>query len=61
MIKPSNTIKQRLLTHESKMSQEELWYTTQFVDLLDKALNLAPDKRLTVKEALVHPFIIGKK
>ena len=33
---------------------------THFVDFLDKALNLNPEKRLSVKDALVHPFIYGK-
>ncbi|KAJ3348373.1 U4/U6 small nuclear ribonucleoprotein prp4, partial [Kappamyces sp. JEL0680] len=32
----------------------------QFIDLLDKCLDLNPDKRLTVKEALAHPFITSK-
>lgn len=42
------------------MAQDELRTVTHFVDFLDKALNLNPDKRLSVKEALVHPFVYGK-
>jgi len=29
----------------------------QLVDLLDKMMHLDPDKRITAKEALRHPFI----
>ncbi|CAG8781024.1 12961_t:CDS:1, partial [Racocetra fulgida] len=39
------------------MTDEELRLLTAFVDLLDKCLNLNPEKRLTVKEALMHPFV----
>lgn len=31
-----------------------------FKDLLDKMFVLDPDKRLTVSQALSHPFITGK-
>jgi len=31
-----------------------------FKDLLDKIFVLDPDKRLTVSQALNHPFITGK-
>lgn len=29
-----------------------------FADFLDKCLHLIPEKRLTVKEALSHPFVV---
>ena len=32
-----------------------------FVDLLDKCLNLNPEKRCTPNEALKHPFITRAK
>lgn len=31
-----------------------------FKDLLDKIFTLDPEKRLTVSQALAHPFITGK-
>ena len=41
------------------MPEDELRLVTNFVDFLEKALNLNPEKRLTVQEALIHPFIYG--
>ena len=35
------------------------WLVLQLKDLLDKMLTLDPTKRITVKEALSHPFITG--
>ena len=32
-----------------------------FVDLLDRCLNLNPEKRCTPNEALKHPFIMRSK
>jgi len=34
---------------------------SSFVDLLDRCLNLNPDKRCTPAEALKHPFIMRSK
>jgi serine/threonine-protein kinase PRP4 len=36
---------------------EEAKKLTQLVDLLDKALILDPARRLTVQQALAHPFL----
>ncbi|CAG8539108.1 24574_t:CDS:10 [Dentiscutata erythropus] len=58
--KPTRDLKTRLLSKTSHMTDEELRLLTAFVDLLDKCLNLNPEKRLTVKEALMHPFVTGK-
>ena len=33
---------------------------TNFKDLLEKVFVLDPDKRMTVSQALTHPFITGK-
>lgn len=33
---------------------------SNFKDLLDKIFALDPDKRITVSQALAHPFITGK-
>ncbi|KAH6580166.1 hypothetical protein BASA61_005287 [Batrachochytrium salamandrivorans] len=61
LIKPTKELKQRLLVGIGKLSEEEQWLMNQFVDLLDRMLNLSPERRLTVKEALSHPFIVGSK
>ena len=58
--KPVRDLKTRLLSRTSHMTDEEIRLLTAFVDLLDKCLNLNPEKRLTVREALMHPFVTGK-
>lgn len=45
------------MSDTSKMTEEDRVFLTQFVDLLEKALHLNPEKRLSVKEALTHPFL----
>ena len=58
--KPSRDLRQRLVPPSSvKMKDDESKLLMSFVDLLDKCLALDPSKRLTPKEALVHPFIRG--
>ena len=42
-----------------KLKDEENKLLMSFVDLLDKCLVLDPTKRITPKEALIHPFIRG--
>lgn len=58
--KPTRDMKTRLLSKTSNMTDEETRLLNAFVDLLDKCLNLNPEKRITVREALLHPFITGK-
>jgi serine/threonine-protein kinase PRP4 len=58
--KPTRDMKTRLLSKTSNMKDEETRLLNAFVDLLDKCLNLNPEKRITVREALLHPFITGK-
>ncbi|CAG8465721.1 12007_t:CDS:10 [Ambispora gerdemannii] len=58
--KPTRDLKMRLLSKTSHMMDEDFRLLTAFVDLLEKCLNLNPEKRLTVREALLHPFITGK-
>lgn len=43
-----------------RMSEGEFSKVDQFVDFLHKALNLNPEKRLSVEQALAHPFIVEK-
>ncbi|KAI9328027.1 kinase-like domain-containing protein [Zopfochytrium polystomum] len=57
--KPTRDLKSRLMSYASGSTEEELKLVLQFVDFLERCLHLGPDKRLTVKEALAHPFIIG--
>uniref|UniRef100_H2ZIC8 Protein kinase domain-containing protein n=1 Tax=Ciona savignyi TaxID=51511 RepID=H2ZIC8_CIOSA len=44
----------------SRMPEEQLRKLNQLVDMLDKALCLDPAKRLTVNQALIHPFVQEK-
>lgn len=43
----------------AKANDEESKTVLAFVDLLDKCLSLDPSKRITARDALVHPFIRG--
>lgn len=42
-----------------KLKDDELKLVMSFIDLLDKCLSLDPARRISPKEALVHPFIRG--
>ncbi|KZZ95693.1 Protein kinase-like domain protein [Ascosphaera apis ARSEF 7405] len=56
--KPTKDLKSRLIGKESgRMSDADAKELNLFVDLLDKCLNLNPEKRCTPAEALKHPFI----
>ncbi|KAI0806674.1 kinase-like protein [Fomes fomentarius] len=58
--KPTRDLRQRLMPPSLvKLKDEESKLLVSFVDLLDKCLVLDPAKRMTPKEALVHPFIRG--
>ncbi|KAA1475862.1 kinase-like protein [Dentipellis sp. KUC8613] len=58
--KPSRDLRARLMPSASaQMKDDERKLLTSFVDLLDKCLALDPARRITPKEALVHPFIRG--
>ncbi|OCH86177.1 kinase-like protein [Obba rivulosa] len=59
MTKPVRDLRQRLMPSSVKMKDDEAKLLSSFVDLLDKCLALDPAKRITPKEALVHPFIRG--
>ncbi|KAI8093060.1 kinase-like domain-containing protein [Halteromyces radiatus] len=64
VVKPSKDIKARIMSAGSALNhgvtEEEGRLLLAFVDFLDKCLVLSPDRRMTAKEALVHPFITGK-
>lgn len=59
IVKPVKDLKSRIAP-SSKASPDEIRLISSFIDLLEKSLHLNPEKRLTPKEALAHPFITGK-
>jgi serine/threonine-protein kinase PRP4 len=42
-----------------KMKDDELKQMLSFVDLLEKCLQLDPARRITPRDALLHPFLSG--
>ena len=68
LVLPFQTIKRLLLNIKPKdigsiimgSPGEDPKMLADFKDLLDKMFVLDPDKRLTVSQALSHPFITGK-
>ncbi|KAL0566411.1 U4/U6 small nuclear ribonucleoprotein prp4 [Marasmius crinis-equi] len=58
--KPTRDLRSRLMPPASvKMKEDESKLLLSFIDLLDKCLALDPARRITPKEALIHPFIRG--
>lgn len=60
--KATRDLRSRLMPHSSvqaKMKEDELKQLQQFVDLLDKCMNLDPVRRISPREALLHPFVTG--
>jgi serine/threonine-protein kinase PRP4 len=58
--KPSRDLRARLMPPASaQIKEDERKLLAAFVDLLDRCLALDPARRITPKEALVHPFIRG--
>ncbi|OXM80593.1 serine/threonine-protein kinase PRP4 [Cryptococcus neoformans Bt63] len=58
----SKDLRSRLVPSSSvqlKMKDDELKQLLSLVDLLDKCLQLDPAKRLTPRDALLHPFVAG--
>ena len=43
------------------MAEAEAKELSLFIDLLDRCLNVNPEKRCTPAEALKHPFILKAK
>ncbi|KAF7725941.1 hypothetical protein EC973_009178 [Apophysomyces ossiformis] len=61
IVKPTRDIKSRIMAASSAgVTEEEGRLLLAFIDFLDRCLVLTPDKRMTPKEALNHPFITGK-
>lgn len=61
LTKPTRDLKTRLMANAKGMSDSELKELNLFVDLLDRCLNLNPEKRCTPNDALKHPFITRTK
>jgi serine/threonine-protein kinase PRP4 len=59
--KPIRDLKTRLMANVKGMGDAEMKELHLFVDLLDRCLNLNPEKRITPAEALRHPFIVRTK
>ena len=59
--KPSRDLKTRLMGSLKGMNDAETKEVNLFVDLLERCLNLNPEKRCTPAEALKHPFIMRQK
>ncbi|KAK5046325.1 hypothetical protein LTR84_008469 [Exophiala bonariae] len=59
--KPVKDLRSRLIPKDKKINEQERKEMELFVDLLDKCLDLRPEKRITPIDALKHPFIIKAK
>jgi serine/threonine-protein kinase PRP4 len=59
-VKSGRDIRARIFGVAGNVNTESTALLNHFVDFLDKALQINPEKRLNVKEALSHPFITGK-
>ncbi|KAL8992406.1 MAG: hypothetical protein Q9188_007593 [Gyalolechia gomerana] len=59
--KPTRDLRSRLLANARDMPDGEIKELYSFIDLLDRCLNLNPEKRCTPAEALKHPFITKAK
>lgn len=58
--KPSRDLRSRLVPPASaKLKDDETKMVLAFIDLLDKCLALDPTRRLTPRDALMHPFVRG--
>ncbi|RMD39526.1 hypothetical protein DV735_g5597, partial [Chaetothyriales sp. CBS 134920] len=59
--KPVRDLRSRLLPRDKRVDEAERREVDLFLDLLDKCLDLRPEKRITPNEALKHPFILRTK
>ena len=59
--KPVRDLRSRLVPKGKKMDEQERKELEMFLDLLDKCLDLRPEKRITPAEALKHVFILRAK
>jgi serine/threonine-protein kinase PRP4 len=59
--KPVRDLRSRLVPKGKRLEEQERKEMELFLDLLDKCLDLRPDKRITPVEALKHPFLVRVK
>ncbi len=59
--KPVRDLRARLIPKDKKIDEQERKDLELFVDLLDKCLDLRPEKRITPNDALKHSFISRTK
>ncbi|KAL6246986.1 U4/U6 small nuclear ribonucleoprotein prp4 [Rhinocladiella similis] len=59
--KPVKDLRSRLMPRDKRMNEQERKELELFTDLLDKCLDLRPEKRITPTDALKHPFILRAK
>jgi serine/threonine-protein kinase PRP4 len=59
--KPVRDLRSRLMPKGKKLDEQEKKELEMFLDLLDKCLDLRPEKRITPVEALKHPFIMRQR
>ena len=59
--KPVKDLRSRLIPRDKRMTEQDKKELESFADLLDKCLDLRPDKRITPTDALKHPFITRLK
>jgi len=59
--KPVKDLRSRLLPKDKRLDEQERKELELFIDLLDKCLDLRPEKRITPNDALKHPFILRTK
>jgi serine/threonine-protein kinase PRP4 len=59
--KPVRDLRSRLIPKGRKLDDQERKELELFLDLLDKCLDLRPEKRITPTEALKHPFVLRTK
>ncbi|KAG8740380.1 U4/U6 small nuclear ribonucleoprotein prp4 [Ceratobasidium sp. 414] len=56
--KPARDVRTRIMAaNGGKVADEDSKLVMSFVDLIDKCLTLDPARRITPKEALMHPFV----
>lgn len=59
--RPVRDLKSRLMPTDKRLNEQERKELESFADLLDKCLDVRPDKRITPTDALKHPFITKTK
>ena len=57
--KPTRDLKTRLMANVKGIVEAEVKELNLFLDLLDRCLNLNPEKRCSPNEALRHPFLMN--